>query len=134
MTSLISCKFHQFSIVKLKFAHNFSNIFLDSKLELLYLGLRVYVNLFPNSQKYWKLGFNFALVGLHNFSSYKSDGIMGFLNVGLGCTSKFLPIHWRVGKLIFLSSTYLCRRVNLWLDCQFLREKMFPNIYARNLC
>ena len=31
---------------------------------------------------------------------------MGFFNISLGCTFKFLPIHLNVGKLEFLNSAY----------------------------
>ena len=73
------------------------------------MGLR----LFPNSQKDWKLLFvNIALVGL--FPARESDGILGFFNVSLACTSKFLPIHQRVGKLVFLSFTYF----HILSDCK----------------
>ena len=57
----------------------FFNSSLNSKLGFLNVGLR-FVNV--------------ALVGLHNFFQiHESDGTLGFLNVSLGCTSKFLPIH-----------------------------------------
>ena len=40
---------------------------LDSKLGFLNVGLRLYLKLFPNSQKDWKLGcVNVALVGILN--------------------------------------------------------------------
>ena len=47
----------------------FSNSSLDSKLGFLNVGLRLNILLtFPNSQKYWKLGFaNVTLIGLNNF-------------------------------------------------------------------
>ena len=55
---LILYRFSLFSTAKL-------NLSLDSKLGFLNVGLRLYFRLFPNSQKYWKLGFvNVAVVGL----------------------------------------------------------------------
>ena len=57
----------------------FFNASLNSKLGFLNVGLR-----FVNA----------ALVGLHNFFQiHESDGILGFLNVSWGFTSKFIPIH-----------------------------------------
>ena len=36
---------------------------------------------------------NIPLVGLHNFSNHESERILRFVNVILGCTSKFLAIN-----------------------------------------
>ena len=33
-----------------------------------------------------------------------------------------------------IQAWYVCRGVNLWLNCQFARKQMFPNIYATNWC
>ena len=73
----------------------FFNSSLDSKLEFLNAGLRLYFKHFPIPQEYWKLGFlNVALVGLLIiFPIHERDEILGVLNVSLGCTSKFLLIH-----------------------------------------
>ena len=73
----------------------FFNSSLDSKLEFLNAGLRLYFKHIPSLQEYWKLGFlNVALVGLLIiFPIHERDEILGVLNVSLGCTSKFLPIH-----------------------------------------
>ena len=72
------------------------------------------------------------------FPIYESDVVMAFYNISLGCTSKFLPIHQRVENwyvwvplvLIFcqivravFQAWYVCRRVNLWLNCPFSREQ-----------
>ena len=69
VTSLIFCKFSLIFNSETQIRTWFFKLSLDSKLEFLCLGLRLYFNLFSYSLKYWKLGFNFALVGLHNFSS-----------------------------------------------------------------
>ena len=73
----------------------FFNSSLDSKLEFLNAGLRLYFKHIPSPQEYWKLGFlNVALVGLLIiFPIHERDEILGVLNVSLGCTSKFLLIH-----------------------------------------
>ena len=82
----------------------FFNSSLDSKLEFLNAGLRLYFKHFPSPQEYWKLGFlNVALVGLLIiFPIHERDEILGVLNVSLGCTSKFLPIHWEVMSILIL--------------------------------
>ena len=57
-----------------------------------YIHLVSLINKISNSVKYWKLGFvNVALVGF--FPVPESDGILGFLNVSLGCTCKFFPFN-----------------------------------------
>ena len=48
------------------------------------------------------------------FLIHKSDGILRFLNVSLGRTSKFSPQFTRVGKLVFLSFAYF----HILLDCK----------------
>ena len=48
------------------------------------------------------------------FLIHKSDGILGYLNVTLDCTSKFLPQFTRVGKLVFLSFAYF----HILSDCK----------------
>ena len=98
----------------------------------------------------FKLGFNFAVAGIHNFFSLSKLWNNG--NVSLGFTSKFqipnlqFTKEWK--KLIFLSSTlifcqivrivfpasYVCRRVSLWLNCHFSRKQMFTIVYATSLC
>ena len=82
----------------------FFNSSLDSKLEFLNAGLRLYFKHFLSPQEYWKLGFlNVALVGLLIiFPIHERDEILGVLNVSLGCTSKFLPIHWEVMSILIL--------------------------------
>ena len=54
-----------FSVNSLNFQQWNSN----SHMEFSCLGLRLYFSIFPNSLKYWKLRYNFAVVGLHNFSN-----------------------------------------------------------------
>ena len=67
MPSLNLFKFPLFSTVEL-------NLSLDSKLGFLNVGFRLYVKLFPNSQKYWKLGFvNVTVVALLNIFLFMKD-------------------------------------------------------------
>ena len=40
--------------------------------------------------------------------------MLGFLNVSLGCTSKFPPVNQRVGRLEFLNSAYF----HILSDCE----------------
>ena len=66
MTSLILCKLHLHSTVKL-------NLFLDSKTAFSNVGLRLYFKLL-NSQKYFKLRFvNVAVVGLLNIFQFRNE-------------------------------------------------------------
>ena len=66
------CKFPiLFSAVKLKLGHNVSQFILDSKLGLLNLALRLYFQVFDNSQRNLKLRFlNVAPAGLPNFCQF----------------------------------------------------------------
>ena len=67
MPSLNLFKFPLFSTVEL-------NLSLDSKLGFLNVGFRLYFKLFPNSQKYWKLGFvNVTVVALLNIFLFMKD-------------------------------------------------------------
>ena len=93
----------------------FLNSLLHSKLRFLNVGLRLCSELFPNSQKDWKLEFlNVALVGLLNFLIHERDGKLAFLYISLSCTFKFLPIRWGVGKLGFLNCPYF----QIFPDCE----------------
>ena len=116
------------------------NSSLDSKFGFLNVGLELYLTLFPNSPKDWKLGFfKVARAGLFNlFQFMKENEILEFFNVSLDCTFKFLPIpkleFWilltfifcQIVKIVF-QAWYMSRRgeANLWLNCQFLRKWMF---------
>ena len=64
--------------------------------------------------KNWDLLVLLSLDFSQFFPIHESDGILVILNVSLGCTSKFLPIHLRVGKLIFLSFAYF----HILSDCK----------------
>ena len=95
MFSLILCEFISFfSTVKFKLGHGFSQFTCRFKLRFLNVGLRLYFQLFPNSQNDWKLGIlNVALVGLSSFSKFVRWKIR-ILYTTLGCN-----FHQRVGKL-----------------------------------
>ena len=98
-SSLISCKFLAlYSTLKLKLGPNFSqfihNSSIDSKLGFLSVCLRLYFQVFPNSQRDFGI---FLLLWL-DFSVFpnsgKKDGkLLLCLNISLGCTSKLFPIH-----------------------------------------
>ena len=83
------------------------------------------------------------------FPVSESGVITGFYNVSLGCIPNFSQFtnelknwyFWVPLTLIFcqivraiFQALYVWRRVNLWLNCQFSRKKMFTNVYAKNLC
>ena len=103
----ILCKFPiLFSTVKLKLGlHSFSQSIQGSKCGFLNVGLRLYVQVLPNSQGDWKMKIlNVALAGLSTFPSSQKNWKLGFLNISPGNTSKFFPINVGVEKLGFLKS------------------------------
>ena len=133
--------------MKLKSGHNFSICLHNQNWVFCIL---LYFNLFPNSLKYWKLGFvNVVPVGLHNFSSLWKWLNIGIFECQLRLYFQISPnslelanwyfwvsltfIFCQIVRTIF-QAWYVCRRVNLWLNCQFSRKKMFTNVYATNLC
>ena len=74
----------------------FHNSFTDSRLGILNLGPRLYLQVFPNSQGDWKLGFlNVALAWILNFSQFMDvrDWQLEFWNISLEFISKFFPVH-----------------------------------------
>ena len=98
--SLISCKLLAlYSTLKprlgpnfLQFIHNSS---IDSKLGFLSVSLRLYFQVFPNSQRDFEIflccsGWNSQFFPIQE----KKDGkLLLFLYISLGCTSKLFPIH-----------------------------------------
>ena len=103
----ILCKFPiLFSTVKFKLGlHSFSQFIQGSKCGFLNVGLRLYVQVLPNSQGDWKMEIlNVALAGRFTFPSSLKNWKLGFLNISPGNTSKFFPINVGVEKLGFLKS------------------------------
>ena len=109
---LILCIFSLFSVVKFKLRHSNFQFILRFTVGFFDVGLRLYFKLFPNSQKNWKLGFvNVALVGLLNCLQFMKDGILWFLNVGLGYNFSQFTKSWKIGIFEFHLLWYFVR---LW--------------------
>ena len=152
MTGFISCKFLFSFNSGTQFRHSIFQFILRFKMEIVECGSKAYFTFFPYSQKEnRKFAFvNVALVGLPNFFKFMKQMKYLLLNVSLGCTFKFLSIHYRIGKLEFLNSAYfhICQivrllfqawhvsrrgRANLWLkNCQCSRKEMF--IFMQQIC
>ena len=86
----------------------------DSKLGFLNVGLRPTSIIFLVHYKKIKNLRLLMLLQLLNFFQFMKQMKYWFLNVSLDCTSKFLLIHQRVGKLEFLNSAY----VHIFSDCE----------------
>ena len=69
------------------------------------VGFRLYFKgcTFPNSQLICKC---YSSWTSPIFQIHEIDEILGFLNVSLGCTFKFIPTHQKVGKPEFLNFAY----------------------------
>ena len=92
-SSLISCKLLAlYSTLKLRLAPNSS---IDSKLGFLSVSLRLYFQVFPNSQRDFGIflccsGWTSQFFPIQE----KKDGkLLLYLNISLGCTSELFPIH-----------------------------------------
>ena len=80
VSNLILCKLPiLFSKVKLKLGHNFPNSLIDVIFAVLSIGLRLYFQVVPNSQRDF-----------------------GILKLNCNWTFQFIPIHYKDGKLSFL--------------------------------
>ena len=74
VTSLISYELPLFSTVELKLGHSFSQCILRFKIRIFNVGLKLYFQVFPNSQKHrnWML----AKTALPNFSQFSNFHIL----------------------------------------------------------
>ena len=71
----------------------FPNSSVDSNLGFSSVSLRLYFQVFLNSQRDFGI-LNVALAGLLSFSQFRKKRCkFAFLNIRLGCTSKLFPIH-----------------------------------------
>ena len=112
---------------------------------------RLYFNLFPNSLKYWKLGFVNAagrtskffqfmkVMEYWNFWMLASALFPNFSQFTKECDIDIIEFHLlsyfvRLWRQLIFQAWYMCRRVNLWLNCQFSRKEMFLKVYATNWC